>query len=536
MFTASGTGAFESAYANLLSPGDRVLCVTAGQLRRSLDRDRAGLRGRRRRRCAFELGERPDVDRVVAAVEADPALSLDRRRAQRDLDRGDRRHPARSPSARAAATRCSWSTPSRASAPPPLETDAWGLDVVVTGSQKALMCPPGLAFASVSPRAWERAERATSPRFYFDWKRTRKAQIARPAEPVHAGDPARARRSTPRSTCCSRTASRPRGQRTRGARRDGPRTRARDGSRAVLARRPVVLARDGDLGARRRRRRRACAAPSRVATASSWPAGRDRSSARSGASASSARSRHATSAPGWTRSRSSSRPHDAAHPRRRAHRAGRSRAAAPPPATSIDGTTLDRAGLLDAVADADALVVRSATQVDAELIARADQLRVIGRAGVGVDNVDVAAATRRGILVCNAPQSNIVSAAEHTIALLLAVARNVPAGARRARRGPLGALALRRRRARRQDARRARLRPHRPARRRTRARPRHAHPGLRPARDARALPRARRRVGRVGRGGLRVVRLHHAAPAADRRDAPPDLARRALAHAPGRSR
>ena len=92
----------------------------------------------------------------------------------------------------------------------------------------------------------------------------------------------------------------------------------------------------------------------------------------------------------------------------------------------VDGTTFDRVALLDAVAAADALVVRSATQVDAELIARADQLRVIGRAGVGVDNVDVAAATRRGILVCNAPQSNIVSAAEHTIALLLAVARNVP--------------------------------------------------------------------------------------------------------------
>jgi D-3-phosphoglycerate dehydrogenase len=92
----------------------------------------------------------------------------------------------------------------------------------------------------------------------------------------------------------------------------------------------------------------------------------------------------------------------------------------------IDGTSLDRAGLLEAIPSAEALVVRSATQVDAELIARADALRVIGRAGVGVDNVDVGAATRRGILVCNAPQSNIVSAAEHTVALLLAVARNVP--------------------------------------------------------------------------------------------------------------
>jgi D-3-phosphoglycerate dehydrogenase len=92
----------------------------------------------------------------------------------------------------------------------------------------------------------------------------------------------------------------------------------------------------------------------------------------------------------------------------------------------IDGSALDRAGVLDAIGDADALVVRSATQVDAELIGRAASLRVIGRAGVGVDNVDVAAATRRGILVCNAPQSNIVSAAEHTVALLLALARNVP--------------------------------------------------------------------------------------------------------------
>lgn len=72
------------------------------------------------------------------------------------------------------------------------------------------------------------------------------------------------------------------------------------------------------------------------------------------------------------------------------------------------------------------LVIRSATQVDADLIARADRLRVVGRAGVGVDNVDTSAATKRGIVVANAPQSNIVAAAEHTIALLLALARNVP--------------------------------------------------------------------------------------------------------------
>jgi len=78
------------------------------------------------------------------------------------------------------------------------------------------------------------------------------------------------------------------------------------------------------------------------------------------------------------------------------------------------------------IADFDAIVVRSATMLDAGLIERATRLKVIGRAGVGVDNVDVDAATRRGIVVANAPESTVVSAAEHTIALLLALARNVP--------------------------------------------------------------------------------------------------------------
>jgi D-3-phosphoglycerate dehydrogenase len=82
--------------------------------------------------------------------------------------------------------------------------------------------------------------------------------------------------------------------------------------------------------------------------------------------------------------------------------------------------------LLDRIRYFDALIVRSATRVSAELIDRAEELRVIVRAGVGVDNVDVEAATRRGILVANAPESTVVSAAELTIALLLALARNIP--------------------------------------------------------------------------------------------------------------
>jgi D-3-phosphoglycerate dehydrogenase / 2-oxoglutarate reductase len=72
------------------------------------------------------------------------------------------------------------------------------------------------------------------------------------------------------------------------------------------------------------------------------------------------------------------------------------------------------------------ILIRSATRLTADLIARADNLKVIGRAGIGVDNVDVDAATKRGIIVANAPQSNIVAAAEHTVALMLALARNIP--------------------------------------------------------------------------------------------------------------
>lgn len=87
---------------------------------------------------------------------------------------------------------------------------------------------------------------------------------------------------------------------------------------------------------------------------------------------------------------------------------------------------MSRDELLEAVGRYDALVIRSATKVDATLLERAENLKVVGRAGIGLDNVDVDAATRHGVLVVNAPQSNVLSAAEHTLALLLAQARNVP--------------------------------------------------------------------------------------------------------------
>lgn len=91
--------------------------------------------------------------------------------------------------------------------------------------------------------------------------------------------------------------------------------------------------------------------------------------------------------------------------------------------------------LVDLVAGFDAMVVRSETKVTARILEAGRNLKVVGRAGVGVDNIDVTAATRKGILVVNAPRGNIIAAAEHTIALLTALARNVPQADASVRRG-----------------------------------------------------------------------------------------------------
>lgn len=99
----------------------------------------------------------------------------------------------------------------------------------------------------------------------------------------------------------------------------------------------------------------------------------------------------------------------------------------------VDGP--NRPELLKAVADADALLVRSATTVDAEVFEAAPKLQIVGRAGVGLDNVDIETATARGVMVANAPTSNIHSACEHAISLLLSTARQIPAADKTLRDG-----------------------------------------------------------------------------------------------------
>jgi serine---pyruvate transaminase len=174
LFTSSGTGAFESAVANLSSPGDRVLVVSAGNfgerwaaMTRAYNADVVHMR--------LAWGETPEPDEVRAALG----------------DAGDVRvvyvvHSETSTGV-VADVQALAAVAKEAGAlvvvdaisslgAVPLETDAWGIDVVVSGSQKALMCPPGLAFTSVSPAALAATVHSTSPRYALDWERTRAAQ------------------------------------------------------------------------------------------------------------------------------------------------------------------------------------------------------------------------------------------------------------------------------------------------------------------------------------------------------------------------
>src|SRR5438477_5196924 len=96
---------------------------------------------------------------------------------------------------------------------------------------------------------------------------------------------------------------------------------------------------------------------------------------------------------------------------------------------------LAEAELIERIPEFDALVVRSETKVTAPVLEAGKRLRVVGRAGVGVDNIDVPAATRKGILVVNAPRGNIIAAAEHAIGLLFALARNIPQADASVKRG-----------------------------------------------------------------------------------------------------
>ena len=173
VFTASGTGAFESAVANLLSPGEKVLAVSHGNFGTRWQ-EMAAAFGCDVFPLTYDWGKAPLADDVSKALAESGAkvVLLVHSETSTGVVSDIRSLVAACNDAGAISVVDAISSLGAV----PVETDAWGIDVVITGSQKALMTPPGLAFASVSERAWAKVERATLPRFYWDWARTRSSQ------------------------------------------------------------------------------------------------------------------------------------------------------------------------------------------------------------------------------------------------------------------------------------------------------------------------------------------------------------------------
>ena len=219
LFTSSGTGAFESAVVNLHSPGDRVLAVSQGEFGERWQKMATAF-GCDVVPLSYAWGQAPQPDDLRRSLAESGAGSVVLVHSETSTGVVCDLEPLLAVCAEAGALSIVDAVSSLGAVP--LETDAWGADVVVTGSQKALMTPPGLAFAAISEQAWARSEQATLPRFYFDWGRQRKAQAKR-STAVHAGDVARrgARRGARASS--SPTASRrPSHAIARSAARPGP--------------------------------------------------------------------------------------------------------------------------------------------------------------------------------------------------------------------------------------------------------------------------------------------------------------------------
>jgi aspartate aminotransferase-like enzyme len=173
LFGSSGTGTMESAVANLCSPGERVLVVSAGYFGERWAA-LAQAYGAEVDHLRYAWGEIPSPDAVAARLRERESSIVFLTHSETSTGVVTDPQPFAAAAREAGALSALDAISSLGAVP--LETDGWGIDVVASGAQKALMTPPGIGLVSVSPAAWEKAATATSPRFYFDWERTRKGQ------------------------------------------------------------------------------------------------------------------------------------------------------------------------------------------------------------------------------------------------------------------------------------------------------------------------------------------------------------------------
>jgi serine---pyruvate transaminase len=174
LYTASGTGGMESAISNLTRPGDRVAVVSAGHFGERWT-GMAETFGCRVEQLVYEWGEAPSADDLSGFLrerEGTEVVFLTHSETSTGVVADVE---ALAAAAKAAGALVVVDAVSSLGAVP-LETDAWGLDAVVSGSQKALMTPPGLATVSVSAAAWDAVDDPAASRYYFDWRQTRYAQ------------------------------------------------------------------------------------------------------------------------------------------------------------------------------------------------------------------------------------------------------------------------------------------------------------------------------------------------------------------------
>jgi aspartate aminotransferase-like enzyme len=174
LYTASGTAGLESVVSNLTSPGDRVVAVSAGYFGERWA-EIARVYGCDVEHIAYEWGETPSADDMAARLAelgGATAVLVTQSETSTGVVSDVRAFAAAAKEVGALVAVDAISSLGAV----PCETDEWGLDAVVSGSQKALMSPPGLAAVSVSDNAWKARESAAAPRFYLDWERTRVAQ------------------------------------------------------------------------------------------------------------------------------------------------------------------------------------------------------------------------------------------------------------------------------------------------------------------------------------------------------------------------
>jgi len=173
LFGGSGTGGMESAVANLCSPGEPVLVVSAGYFGERWA-GLAGAYGADVDHLRYAWGEIPSPQDVAARLGERPATAVFLTHSETSTGVVSDLQPFAAAAREAGALSVVDAVSSLGAVP--LETDAWEIDVVASGAQKALMTPPGLAMVFASRAAWEKTTSATSPRYYWDWERTRKGQ------------------------------------------------------------------------------------------------------------------------------------------------------------------------------------------------------------------------------------------------------------------------------------------------------------------------------------------------------------------------